>query len=129
MRLRAEAPGAFDAITCMEMLEHVPDPAAVVQACATLLKPGGRLFLSTLNRTPAAFALAIVGAEYIARLLPRGTHDYKQFIRPAELGAWLRAADLQLQDVSGLAYDPLRRKAWVGGPTAVNYLASAVKPG
>lgn len=127
--LADEAPGSFDAITCMEMLEHVPDPGSVLRACAKLLKPGGVLLLSTLNRTPAAFALAIVGAEYIARLLPRGTHDYKQFIRPAELGAWLRAADLQLQDVSGLAYDPLRRKAWVGGPTAVNYLASAVKPG
>lgn len=127
--LAEEAPGSFDAITCMEMLEHVPDPGSVLRACARLLKPGGVLLLSTLNRTPAAFALAIVGAEYVARLLPRGTHDYKQFIKPSELGAWLRAADLQLQDVSGLAYDPLRRKAWVGGPTAVNYLASAVKPG
>jgi 2-polyprenyl-6-hydroxyphenyl methylase/3-demethylubiquinone-9 3-methyltransferase len=127
--LADEAPASFDAITCMEMLEHVPDPGSVLRACARLLKPGGVLLLSTLNRTPAAFALAIVGAEYIARLLPRGTHDYKQFIKPSELGAWLRAADLQLQDVSGLAYDPLRRKAWVGGPTAVNYLASAVKPG
>lgn len=126
--LAAQMPGRFDAITCMEMLEHVPDPASVLRACATLLKPGGQLFLSTLNRTPAAFALAIVGAEYVARLLPRGTHDYKQFIKPSELGAWLRAAGLALQDVSGLAYDPVRRKAWVGGPTAVNYLACAVKP-
>lgn len=126
--LAADMPGHFDAITCMEMLEHVPDPASVLRACADLLKPGGRLLLSTLNRTPAAFALAIVGAEYVARLLPRGTHDYKQFIKPSELGAWLRAAGLSLQDVSGLAYDPVRRKAWVGGPTAVNYLACAVKP-
>jgi 2-polyprenyl-6-hydroxyphenyl methylase/3-demethylubiquinone-9 3-methyltransferase len=125
--LAAEAPGAFDAITCMEMLEHVPDPAAVLRACATLLKPGGQLFVSTLNRTPAAFAVAIVGAEYVARLLPRGTHDYKQFIKPSELAAWLRAAGLQARDVSGLAYDPIRRKAWVGGPTAINYLACAVK--
>ncbi|MCM2355482.1 MAG: bifunctional 2-polyprenyl-6-hydroxyphenol methylase/3-demethylubiquinol 3-O-methyltransferase UbiG [Arenimonas sp.] len=125
--LAQEMPGTFDAITCMEMLEHVPDPGAVLQACATLLKPGGKLFLSTLNRTPAAFAVAIVGAEYLARLLPKGTHDYKQFIRPSELAAWLRAAGLRLDDVSGLAYDPLRRKAWVGGPTAVNYLACAVK--
>ncbi|MCX7032889.1 MAG: bifunctional 2-polyprenyl-6-hydroxyphenol methylase/3-demethylubiquinol 3-O-methyltransferase UbiG [Arenimonas sp.] len=125
--LAAEAPGSFDAITCMEMLEHVPDPAAIVRACATLLKPGGQLFLSTLNRTPAAFAVAIVGAEYVARLLPRGTHDYKQFIKPSELAAWLRAAGLQARDVSGLAYDPIRRKAWVGGPTAINYLACAVK--
>ncbi|HEX5694146.1 MAG TPA: bifunctional 2-polyprenyl-6-hydroxyphenol methylase/3-demethylubiquinol 3-O-methyltransferase UbiG [Arenimonas sp.] len=126
--LAAEMPGRFDAVTCMEMLEHVPDPAAVLRACAALLKPGGTLVLSTLNRTPAAFALAIVGAEYVARLLPRGTHDYKQFIKPSELGAWLREAGLDLRDVSGLAYDPLRRKAWVGGPTAVNYLACAVKP-
>jgi 2-polyprenyl-6-hydroxyphenyl methylase/3-demethylubiquinone-9 3-methyltransferase len=125
--LAAEMPGTFDAITCMEMLEHVPDPAAVVRACATLLKPGGRLFLSTLNRTPAAFAVAIVGAEYVARLLPKGTHDYKQFIKPSELAGWLRAAGLQAEDVSGLAYDPIRRKAWVGGPTAINYLACAVK--
>lgn len=125
--LAQEMPGSFDAITCMEMLEHVPDPGAVLQACATLLKPGGKLLLSTLNRTPAAFAVAIVGAEYVARLLPKGTHDYKQFIRPSELAAWLRAAGLRLDDVSGLAYDPLRRKAWVGGPTAVNYLACAVK--
>jgi 2-polyprenyl-6-hydroxyphenyl methylase/3-demethylubiquinone-9 3-methyltransferase len=125
--LAAEAPGSFDAITCMEMLEHVPDPAAVLRACATLLKPGGQLFVSTLNRTPAAFAVAIVGAEYVARLLPRGTHDYQQFIKPSELAAWLRAAGLQASDVSGLAYDPIRRKAWVGGPTAINYLACAVK--
>lgn len=125
--LAAEMPASFDAVTCMEMLEHVPDPGAIVSACATLLKPGGRLFLSTLNRTPAAFAVAIVGAEYVARLLPKGTHDYKQFIKPSELAAWLRAAGLQAEDVSGLAYDPIRRKAWVGGPTAINYLACAVK--
>ena len=125
--LAAAEPASFDVVTCMEMLEHVPDPAAVVQACADLLKPGGRLFLSTLNRTPLAFATAIVGAEYIARLLPRGTHDYRQFIRPSELGAWLRAAGLGLEDVSGLAYDPIRRSARVGGGTAVNYLACAVK--
>lgn len=126
--LAAEMPGAFDVVTCMEMLEHVPDPAAVVAACATLLKPGGRLFLSTLNRTPAAFALAIVGAEYVARMLPKGTHHYRDFIRPSELGAWLRAADLVLEDVSGLVYDPLRHTARVGGRTDVNYLACAVKP-
>ncbi len=123
-----ELPGKFDAITCMEMLEHVPDPASVVRACATLLKPGGRLFVSTLNRTPAAFALAIVGAEYIAGLLPKGTHSYAQFIRPAELAAWLRAAGLQLEDVSGLHYNPLTRRATLGRRTEVNYLACAVKP-
>ena len=126
--LAAQMPGAFDAITCMEMLEHVPDPGSVLHACATLLKPGGTLFLSTLDRTPQAFGAAIVGAEYLARLLPRGTHDYAQFIRPSELGAWLRASGLQLQDVSGLAYDPLRRKAWVGRHRGMNYLACATKP-
>ena len=126
--MAAERPASFDAITCMEMLEHVPDPASVLRACADLLAPGGRLVVSTLNRTPLAFATAIVGAEYIAGLLPRGTHDYGSFIRPAELGAWLRAAGLQLEDVSGLAYDPVRRSARVGGGTSVNYLACAVKP-
>ncbi len=126
--LAAGVPGSFDAITCMEMLEHVPDTAAIVQACATLLRPGGRLFVSTINRTPLAFAAAIVGAEYIAGLLPRGTHDYRSFIRPSELAGWLRGAGLQAEDVSGLAYDPLRRVARVGGPTAINYLSCALKP-
>lgn len=126
--LAAESPGAFDAITCMEMLEHVPDPASVVAACATLLKPGGRLFVSTLNRTPAAFALAIVGAEYIARLLPRGTHQYRDFIKPSELAAWARGAGLELEDVSGLAYEPWRNAARVASRTDVNYLACARKP-
>ena len=126
--LAAEQPGSFDAITCMEMLEHVPDPSAIIAACASLLKPGGQLFLSTLNRTPAAFALAIVGAEYVARLLPKGTHHYQDFIKPAELGAWLRAADLQLQDVSGLAYEPWRNGARLISRTDVNYLACASKP-
>ena len=126
--LAVESAASFDAITCMEMLEHVPDPSSVVSACATLLKPGGRLFVSTLNRTPAAFALAIVGAEYVAGLLPKGTHSYAQFIRPAELAAWLRAAGLQLEDVSGLLYNPLTRRAALGSRTDVNYLACAVKP-
>ncbi len=125
--LAAERPGAFDALTCMELLEHVPDPAAMLKACATLLRPGGRLIVSTLNRTPAAFALAIVGAEYVAGLLPRGTHRYAQFIKPSEMAAWLRAAGLQLEDVDGLAYDPLRRRAWITRRTEVNYLACAVK--
>ncbi|MFC3552175.1 bifunctional 2-polyprenyl-6-hydroxyphenol methylase/3-demethylubiquinol 3-O-methyltransferase UbiG [Lysobacter cavernae] len=126
--LATELPGQFDAVTCMEMLEHVPDPASIIRACAGLLKPGGRLFVSTLNRTPAAFALAIVGAEYVARLLPKGTHQYRDFIKPSELGAWLREADLQLEDVSGLMYEPWRNAARVIGRTDVNYLACAVKP-
>ncbi|WP_417474145.1 bifunctional 2-polyprenyl-6-hydroxyphenol methylase/3-demethylubiquinol 3-O-methyltransferase UbiG [Luteimonas mephitis] len=127
--LAAEQPGAFDAVTCMEMLEHVPDPGAILSACASLLKPGGRLFVSTLNRTAAAFALAIVGAEYVARLLPRGTHQYRDFIRPSELGAWLRESGLQLEDVSGLVYEPWRDAARISRRTEVNYLACALKPG
>ena len=125
----AEAmPAAFEAITCMEMLEHVPDPPAIIRACATLLKPGARLFLSTLNRTPAAFALAIIGAEYVARLLPRGTHQYRDFIKPSELAAWLRDAGLELEDVSGLIYEPWRNAARLSSRTEVNYLACARKP-
>ncbi|MBB4593276.1 bifunctional 2-polyprenyl-6-hydroxyphenol methylase/3-demethylubiquinol 3-O-methyltransferase UbiG [Xanthomonas cannabis] len=126
--LAAEQPGSFDAVTCMEMLEHVPDPTAIIRACTSLLKPGGKLFLSTLNRTPAAFALAVVGAEYIARLLPKGTHHYKDFIKPAELAAWLRNAELQLDDVSGMLYEPWRNRARLSSRTEVNYLAYAVKP-
>jgi 2-polyprenyl-6-hydroxyphenyl methylase/3-demethylubiquinone-9 3-methyltransferase len=122
-----QLPATFDAITCMEMLEHVPDPGSVLRACAHLLKPGGKLFVSTLNRTPLAFAVAIVGAEYLAGLLAKGTHDYKSFIRPAELASWMREAGLQIEDVSGLAYDPIRRKAWVNQRTEINYLACAVK--
>ena len=125
--LATEAPGSFDAVTCMEMLEHVPDPAAIIRACVELLRPGGRLYLSTLNRTPAAFALAIVGAEYIARLLPKGTHRYRDFIRPSELAGWLRNAGLQLEDVSGLVYEPWRNAARIGRRTDVNYLACARK--
>lgn len=126
--LAAERPQQFDVITCMEMLEHVPDPAAIVDACADLLKPGGWLFLSTLNRTPQAFALAIAGAEYVMRLLPKGTHRYAQFIRPSELASALRAAGLQLEDVSGLQYNPFTRAARVGGQTGINYLVAARKP-
>ncbi|BCT91114.1 ubiquinone biosynthesis O-methyltransferase [Lysobacter caseinilyticus] len=127
--LAADMPAAFDTITCMEMLEHVPDPGAVLSACAAMLKPGGRLFVSTLNRTPAAFALAIVGAEYVARILPKGTHQYRDFIKPSELSAWLRAAGLELEDVSGLLYEPWRNAARIGRRTDVNYLACARKPG
>lgn len=126
--LAARQAAAFDAVTCMEMLEHVPDPASVIRACAALLKPGGKLFLSTLNRTPLAFGAAIVGAEHLLRLLPRGTHHYAQFIKPSEIAADLRAAGLVLEDLRGIAYNPLTRRAWLTGSVAVNYLVCATKP-
>ena len=126
--LAIERPTSFDAVTCMEMLEHVPDPGAVIAACAALLRPGGRLFLSTVNRTAKAFLLAIVGAEYLAGLLPRGTHSYERFIRPSELAAWLRSAGLVVEDVTGVGYDPLRQRAALGASTAVNYLVRAHRP-
>ncbi|RWA38707.1 bifunctional 2-polyprenyl-6-hydroxyphenol methylase/3-demethylubiquinol 3-O-methyltransferase UbiG [Xylella fastidiosa] len=126
--LLAEQPAPFDAIACMEMLEHVPDPAAIVDACAHLLKPGGRLFVSTINRTLAAFMLAVVGAEYVVRLLPKGTHQYKDFIRPAELAAWLCHAGLHLEDVSGMRYEPWRNRARLTARTDINYLACAISP-
>jgi len=111
------------------MLEHVPEPGSILEACARLLKPGGRLFVSTINRTPAAFALAIVGAEYIAGLLAKGTHDYRGFIKPSEITRVLRAVGLDVEDASGLHYDPLRKTAKVAPGTRVNYLLSARKPG
>jgi 2-polyprenyl-6-hydroxyphenyl methylase/3-demethylubiquinone-9 3-methyltransferase len=112
----------------MEMLEHVPDPASVIQSIQELLKPGGNGFFSTLNRTPLAFALGIVGAEHIARLLPRGTHRYDRFIRPSELSAWLRAAGLVVRDIVGLHYNPITRSVMLGGNVKVNYLLHASKP-
>lgn len=117
--------GSFDVITCMEMLEHVPDPSSVIQSIARLLKPGGHVFLSTINRNLMAFAQAIVGAEYLARLLPRGTHRYDRFIRPSELSNWVRAAGLQPQDIRGLHYDPISRVVKTGGHVQVNYLFHA----
>lgn len=127
-QLAVERPAAFDAVTCMEMLEHVPDPHAILQACFDLLKPGGRLCLSTLNRTPKAFALAILGAEYLAQLLPKGTHDYRSFIKPSEMAASLRETGFELLEVSGLGYNPLNRKATLSSDTSVNYLMLAEKP-
>ncbi|MGJ7456896.1 bifunctional 2-polyprenyl-6-hydroxyphenol methylase/3-demethylubiquinol 3-O-methyltransferase UbiG [Halomonas sp. MA07-2] len=121
--LADEMPGEFDVVTCLEMLEHVPNPASVVHACAALVKPGGQLFFSTLNRNPKAYALAILGAEYVLGLLPRGTHDYQKFIRPAELAGWCRAAGIEVQEQSGLVYNPLTRRYRLH-PTdvSVNYL-------
>jgi len=117
--------GCYDVITCMEMLEHVPDPESVVHGIARLLKPGGHVFLSTINRNLLAYAMAIVGAEHVARLLPRGTHRYDRFIRPSELSAWLRKADLVTKDIRGLHYDPLGGSVKLGGHVKVNYLLHA----
>jgi 2-polyprenyl-6-hydroxyphenyl methylase/3-demethylubiquinone-9 3-methyltransferase len=123
-----ESPAAFDLVSCMEMLEHVPDPASIIQSVQELLKPGGNGFFSTLNRTPLAFVLGIVGAEHIARLLPRGTHRYDRFIRPCELSAWLRQAGLVVRDIVGLHYNPITRTVMLGGNVRVNYLVHATKP-
>jgi 2-polyprenyl-6-hydroxyphenyl methylase/3-demethylubiquinone-9 3-methyltransferase len=120
--LAAEAPASFDVVTCMEMLEHVPDPASVVRACATLVKPGGWVFFSTLNRNPKSFVFAILGAEYILNLLPKGTHEYAKFIRPSELAGFCREAGLQTQASRGLQYNPLTRRYWLDGNTSVNYM-------
>ncbi len=127
--LAEEAPEAFDVVICMELLEHVPDLAALVQACARLARPGGHLFFSTLNRTLRAYLTAILGAEYLLGLLPRGTHDYGRFIRPSELARWLRAAGLELVDLRGLVFDPLARRFRLGRDVAVNYLVHAIKEG
>lgn len=123
----AQATQQFDIVTCMEMLEHVPDPASIIRACAQLLKPGGHLFISTLNRHPKAFLLAIVGAEYVLRMLPRGTHHYAQFIQPAELDQWLRKAELTLREITGVRYQPLLRRFDLSRDVHVNYLAHALK--
>lgn len=126
--LAAEQPAAFDVVTCMEMLEHVPDPASVVRACATLVKPGGWVFLSTLNRNAKAFLLAIVGAEYVLQMLPKGTHEYARFLKPAELAQFCRDAGLELQASRGLTYNPLTQRYSLGQDTGVNYLLACRRP-
>ena len=126
--LAAEQPASFDVVTCMEMLEHVPDPASIVSACARLLKPGGWAFFSTINRNAKAFAFAIVGAEHVLNLLPKGTHEYAKFIRPSELAGWCRSAGLDLAATRGMEYNPLTRRYWLSGDTSVNYLIACRKP-
>jgi 2-polyprenyl-6-hydroxyphenyl methylase/3-demethylubiquinone-9 3-methyltransferase len=123
--LAQEAPGSFDAVTCMEMLEHVPDPASVVRACATLAKPGGQVFLSTINRNLKAYLFAVIGAEYLLNLLPRGTHDYARFQRPAELARYCREAGLRIEEIIGMSYNPLTKTYALGSDTSVNYLIRA----
>jgi len=125
--LAAQRPGAYDVVTCMEMLEHVPDPASVVRACAKLVRPDGWVFFSTLNRNPKSYLFAILGAEYLLGLLPRGTHDYSKFIRPSELERWIRATDLRTLDISGLSYNPLTAGYSLGRDIDVNYLVACRK--
>ena len=125
--LAVEQPASFDAVTCMEMLEHVPDPASVVRACAALVKPGGWVFVSTINRNAKAFLFAILGAEYLLNLLPRGTHEYDKFLRPSELAASCRASGLQLQHSRGIEYNPLTRRYRLSSDTSVNYMISTRK--
>lgn len=119
--------GSFDTVTCLEMLEHVPDPAAVIAACAQLIKDDGRVILSTINRNPKAYLFAVIGAEYLLRLLPKGTHDYSKFIRPSEMEKWARAAGLQMTDLTGMSYNPLTREYKLGSDVSVNYLACFCK--
>jgi 2-polyprenyl-6-hydroxyphenyl methylase/3-demethylubiquinone-9 3-methyltransferase len=126
--LAAREAEQYDVVTCMEMLEHVPDPAAIVQACAKLVKPGGHIFFSTLNRNPKSYLFAIIGAEYILGLLPRGTHDYAKFITPAELSSFTRTAGLEVQALKGMTYNPLTKIYSLNQDTGVNYLMATVKP-
>ena len=122
-QMAEQHPGAFDLVTCMELLEHVPEPASVVDACATLVRPGGEVIFSTINRNPKAYLLAVIGAEYLLGLLPKGTHDYAKFIRPSELAAWSRSAELTLEELKGLSYNPVTRRYRLGDNLDVNYLA------
>lgn len=121
-------PAAYDVVTCMELLEHVPDPVAVIEALATLVRPGGEIFVSTINRTPRAYLHAVLGAEYVLRLLPAGTHTYAKFIRPSELAAWSKAAGLQVADIAGMDYDPFARSARLSSDARINYLVHLRKP-
>jgi len=125
--LAAEQPAQYDVVTCMEMLEHVPDPASIVRACSQLVKPGGWVFFSTLNRNPKSFLFAIVGAEYVLNLLPKGTHEYAKFIKPSELASYARSAGLDLQASKGMEYNPFTRRYWLSADTSVNYLLATRK--
>jgi 2-polyprenyl-6-hydroxyphenyl methylase/3-demethylubiquinone-9 3-methyltransferase len=125
--LAAESPGTYDLVTCMEMLEHVPDPASIVRACSELVKPGGWVFFSTLNRNPKSFVLAILGAEYVLNMLPRGTHEYAKMIRPSELAAYCRQAGLDLRHTRGMEYNPLTKRYSMSADTGVNYLLATQK--
>ncbi|MGI9259330.1 MAG: bifunctional 2-polyprenyl-6-hydroxyphenol methylase/3-demethylubiquinol 3-O-methyltransferase UbiG [Gammaproteobacteria bacterium] len=121
--LAAQQPASFDIVTCLELLEHVPDPGALVTACSELACPGGTVFFSTINRNPKSFVLAILGAEHLLRMVPRGTHEYAKLVRPAELASWCRGTDLDLKELTGLHFNPLTQHYWLGGNTDVNYFA------
>lgn len=123
-----EAPGSFDAVTCLEMLEHVPNPSSVITACARLVKPGGQVFFSTLNRNPKSYLFAVIGAEYILKMLPKGTHDYARFIKPSELTRWTKLASLEPDELIGMSYNPLSQQYSLGSDTSVNYLMRATRP-
>lgn len=125
--LAEEQPESFDVVTCMEMLEHVPDPSAIVGACARLVKPGGQVFFSTLNRNPKSYLLAVIGAEYVLNMLPKGTHDYRKFIKPSELSAWCRQVGLDVAGMTGMSYNPLSKRYWLNGDVSVNYILHATK--
>lgn len=126
--MAAKEPGSFDVVTCMEMLEHVPDPSSIVQACAQLVKPGGQVFFSTLNRNPKSYLYAVLGAEYLLQMLPKGTHDYAKFITPAELASAIRHAGLELQSLRGMSYNPLTKIYSLNSDTSVNYLVACRRP-
>jgi len=125
--LADEMPQSFDVVTCMEMLEHVPDPAAVIEACARLVKPGGHVFFSTINRNPKAYLFAVIGAEYVLNMLPRGTHEYEKFIKPSELSSWARRSGLTVSGLKGMSYSPLSKRYWLGDDVSVNYIVHAIK--
>ena len=126
-KLAEEQPASFDVVTCLEMLEHVPDPSSVVRACAALVKPGGHVFFSTLNRNPKSYLFAVIGAEYILNMLPRGTHDYEKFIKPSELASWARVADLSLINQIGMSYNPITQHYLLGDDVSVNYMMHTIK--
>jgi len=126
--LAEREPASYDIVTCLEMLEHVPQPDKIIQACAKLVKPGGDLFFSTINRNPKSYLFAIVGAEYVLNLLPKGTHEYAKFIKPAELDGWIRTAGLDNQDLIGMSYNPLSGNYWLGKDVTVNYMMHAHRP-